>query len=176
MIYLVLPGVLFIGIGFIFGVGLLAFWGYNVFLCICSVIDLCLLPKRGLLAVTRQLPEAVDVLQPFEVAINIRNESGQALSFSLTDDLPITFEPFKPLEDRLDGKIKTVFYKTAGKERGKYVFSYIYLRYWGLIKNFFIGQPSWRQENGDPSLAADCLTGNNTLVVVKKHVCIANPG
>lgn len=133
LIYLLLLGAVIISIGFCFGVGVLVFWYYNGFLIIGSIIDICFTPKRRLITATRELPDTGNVHQPFKVALKIHNASGQPLWFSVMDDLPSTFTSFKPLNDRVDGKAKSVFYKTAGRERGKFLFSYIYLRYRGPL-------------------------------------------
>jgi uncharacterized protein (DUF58 family) len=130
LICLVLLGTVFIAAGCIFDAGTLVMISYNGCLFICSIIDLLLLPKRDTLSATRQLPEAADAGQPFEVAVQISNKSGQPLSFSLTDDLPLSFDEIKPVEGRVTGKSHTVVYNTAGRERGRYRLSFIYLRYW----------------------------------------------
>ena len=129
LICLALLGTVFIAAGCIFDAGTLVMISYNGCLFICSIIDLLLLPKRDTLSATRQLPETADAGQPFEVAVQINNKSGQPLSFSLTDDLPISFDEIKPLEGRVMGKSHTVVYNTAGRERGRYRLSFIYLRY-----------------------------------------------
>lgn len=133
LIGLALLGVVLIGLGMVLGAGFLAFWVFNAFLVIFSVIDIWLLPKGERIRVERLLPESVDVLQPFTVTVEVMNDSGQPLSFSLRDDLPMEFKAFPPLEGRVEGGFKSASYETAASERGRYRFSYIYLRYWGLM-------------------------------------------
>nr|WP_241254422.1 DUF58 domain-containing protein [Brevibacillus sp. SYP-B805] len=115
------------------GLGAFFLWTVNGLLLLLSLIDWITLPKRRQLEVIRHLPEEADIRQPFEVRIELRNRSGHPIRFAVTDDLPLSFEPIEPITGRSEGAGTFVTYVTAGRERGKYRFSTLYLRYSGWL-------------------------------------------
>ncbi|MFZ5597211.1 MAG: DUF58 domain-containing protein [Bacillota bacterium] len=131
MVLLLLAGIFPVLAGYMLDAALAAFWAYNGLLVLCSAADLLLLPGRSSIGVIRRMPVSADVGKPFLVEVEIANNSGRTLNFAVTDDLPDSFSPVRPPEGRVDGKSAVLFYNTAGRERGKYHFHYIYLRYWG---------------------------------------------
>ncbi|NPV91976.1 MAG: DUF58 domain-containing protein [Firmicutes bacterium] len=133
LVALTLLGAALIAPGVALGAGFMAFWVYNGFLAILSLIDIWLLPGAESIRVGRRMPESVDVLQPFKVTLEVTNDSGQPLFFALRDDLPMEFKGVPPLLGRAGGRFESADYETAAGERGRYRFSWVHLRYWGRM-------------------------------------------
>lgn len=121
-------------VGYFFGIGLQAFILFQVLIIVLSVIDLVLLPKRSQLKASRQLPEQVDVHEPLTMTVNVINESGQPLTIEFRDDVPLTFAKEEPhMIYKLTKKEQQLSYALCAHERGRYVFSFIHLRYSGVL-------------------------------------------
>ncbi|MDB5054222.1 MAG: hypothetical protein JWM44_2272 [Bacilli bacterium] len=136
LLFVILLGVLFAPVGFLFGMSFAFFWTYNSLLVIFSVIDLLMLPRRKQLEATRILPDRADINQPFTVSILLRNSGKQEVRVSLTDDLPLVFatDSIAALQGiAVDSNEKIVHYQTQSSARGSYVLQYLYLRYQGVL-------------------------------------------
>jgi uncharacterized protein (DUF58 family) len=133
LIWLALFGAVMVGAGFLMNLGFLFMWLVNGLILLLSLIDWVTTPSRKDLEAIRYLPEEADIHQPIEISIELINKNGQSMMFSVMDDLPLTFEPMEPLAARTAGTKTRVSYVTAGRERGKYRFSYLYLRYSGWL-------------------------------------------
>ncbi|WP_439644827.1 DUF58 domain-containing protein [Caldalkalibacillus mannanilyticus] len=131
LIILLLGGMIFISIGAFFEGGLYLLVVFNGLILLLSCIDLYMLPKQKQLRINRHFPEKVDVGEEIEAAIEIINESGQPLSFSVTDDFPIEFEHPGIVEGSLTKPSTYVQYQVRAKERGQFQLNYLYFRYWG---------------------------------------------
>ncbi|MBD0383660.1 DUF58 domain-containing protein [Paenibacillus sp. WST5] len=119
-------------LGSVFGWGLPAFWICNALLIVLSVADLLLLPRRGEWSVGRKLPDRMDVRLGFEVGLELRTRRPESVHIELTDDLPAVFSAVRNrLSGHFEGTEASYMYTTMALERGRYVFGYVYLRYWG---------------------------------------------
>lgn len=133
LIVLILLGTPLAGAGFFMGWGYLGFWLYNGLILVASLMDWITIPKRKDLQLTRVLPEQTDIGQSFSVHILIENKSGQKVSYSLIDDLPLSFEEVGPITGIMESQESRITYQTRGRERGRYAFQWIYLRWQGPI-------------------------------------------
>lgn len=119
--------------GQIMGAGYRAFWLYNGLLAVISLVDWLTMPRRSDLSVERTMPEQVDLGKPFSVEIALENKSGFALSYSILDDLPLSFAEAGPVVGKLASGKEIRSYTTAGKERGRYPFAWLYVRWRGPV-------------------------------------------
>lgn len=131
LLFLSFGGALLVGIGYLLGIGAYLSWGVNSLLLLFSLLDWITMPKRGEIHLTRSMPEEADIGQAFQVDIELLNTSGQTVQVRIMDDLPLVFAPVEPLVSRIAGKKATLSYQTIGRERGKYRFSSLYLRFSG---------------------------------------------
>jgi len=133
MIALALGGGIVVGIGYVLGVGSYLLWITNGVLLLLSLLDWLTIPKRREIQVNRTLPDEVDIGQPVEIRIDVQNASGQTVLVRIMDDLPLVFAPIEPLVSRVEGKQEKLTYQTVGQERGKYLFSSLYVRFSGWL-------------------------------------------
>jgi len=133
MIALAFGGGIVVGIGYALEVGSYLLWITNGVLLLLSLLDWLTMPKRKEIQVCRTLPDEADIGQPVEITIDVQNASGQTVLLRIMDDLPLVFAPIEPLVSRVEGKQATIMYQTVGQERGKYLFSSLYVRFSGWL-------------------------------------------
>jgi uncharacterized protein (DUF58 family) len=142
-------------LGFVVHLGSYVFWGYNALLLVLSLIDYWLLPRRKVWSVHRELPNQVEVNQPFDVVLELRVSSPQHVELEMVDDLPLAFEgawrsvDSASLSSRMDddyvnsrlvvsgvmdGTYGQFTYTTRALERGQYAWRFVDLRYSGGLK------------------------------------------
>jgi uncharacterized protein (DUF58 family) len=154
LIILISLGSMAILLGYVFELGMYAFWAYNSLLLLFSVIDILLLPRRKEWTVERVLPERVDVRNNFEVQIRLATRQQHHVHVELVDDVPSNFKTSVHMDpsllfnraDPTNSKTPVapavssgIFQGTSGvysyaaypEERGRYVFRHIFLRYYG---------------------------------------------
>ncbi|MNH99760.1 hypothetical protein D3C73_525390 [compost metagenome] len=149
LIVLMLAGTIWPLLGLFTPYGIYTWWLYLALLLIFSGIDLMLLPSRKEWKLRRTLPDHIDVLQPFDIQLELQSQIiYRGLQVELSDDLPMTFESaynqsaafqsinglYTPVATgNIQGKLNVFSYTTKAAQRGRYVLQHVVLRYWGGI-------------------------------------------
>ncbi|WJQ79505.1 DUF58 domain-containing protein [Brevibacillus brevis] len=120
-------------VGFRLEIGYSTFFLYNGLLLIASILDWVTIPKRRDLSIQRILPEQTDIGQSFSIELELTNNSGQSVSYSIVEDLPLTFEETGPITGVMEQPLTKIRFETRGKERGEYVFRSLYMRWNGKL-------------------------------------------
>ncbi|GFZ78225.1 hypothetical protein GCM10008018_24620 [Paenibacillus marchantiophytorum] len=108
------------------------FWSFNALLLVLSLVDLYLLPKRSSWVVLRKLPEQMDVRSSARVTIALASKDRPLVQVEIADHVPQTFAlESSQLSGAFHGNAASFSYTLKALERGRYVFDYVYLRYWG---------------------------------------------
>lgn len=129
----VMLGVPIAMVGFVLNMGYTTFFLYNGLLVIASIIDWMTIPKRRDLSIRRILPEQTDIGQSFSIELELENRSGQSTPFTVVDDLPLSFEEAGPISGVMVQPLTQIHFQTRAKERGEYVFRWLYLRWNGKL-------------------------------------------
>jgi uncharacterized protein (DUF58 family) len=106
LISLISLGSIVIILGYLFELGMYAFWAYNCLLLIFSLIDILLLPRRREWSIERLLPERVDVRQKFEVQLRLTTRQPHIVRIELVDDLPSSFKTRQQNDTTISRKIE----------------------------------------------------------------------
>ncbi|GAB1529276.1 MULTISPECIES: DUF58 domain-containing protein [Brevibacillus] len=120
-------------VGFLLEIGYSTFFLYNGLLLIASILDWVTIPKRRDLSIQRILPEQTDIGQSFSIELELANNSGQSVSYSIVEDLPLTFEETGSITGVMEEPLTNIRFETRGKERGEYVFRWLYMRWHGKL-------------------------------------------
>ncbi|NRS15950.1 DUF58 domain-containing protein [Brevibacillus sp. HB1.4B] len=120
-------------VGFLLEIGYSTFFLYNGLLLIASILDWVTIPKRRDLSIQRILPEQTDIGQSFSIELELANRSGQSVAYSIVDDLPLSFEEAGPITGVMERPLTNLSFETRGKERGEYVFRWLYMRWHGRL-------------------------------------------
>lgn len=117
-------------VGTVWGISWIYVISVHIFVFIVSLGDLLFSPKKNQLFFKRTVMAEMERGIAYQLKIEVRNVSGQPLSYRLIDGIPQSFERPFPIAGTVPKESTMIIsYETTALERGKYEIQKLYFRY-----------------------------------------------